>query len=173
MRRRVARSGGRRERGSILIIVAVMALLLFALTAWAVDGSRVYAMASTVQATADAASLAAAKMLPDQAAAKAAAISYAAKNMDPAVHGTVIDPGDVVFGNWNFLTREFTPTTVSTAINAVKVTANRNASNNNALPLVFAKAIGVSSAEIARSAVAAFTSSKAWDLCLVQDVTGS
>ena len=41
----------------MLILVAVMALMLFALTALAVDGSRVYATASTVQATADAASL--------------------------------------------------------------------------------------------------------------------
>ena len=163
----------RRERGAVLIIVAIMLILLFAFGALAVDGSHAWQVSSQCQATSDSAALAAARMLPDQAAAKREAISYGQKNMAPAVHGNVITAGDVEFGAWNFTTRVFTPTTAMTAVNAVRVKAGRSAANSNALPLTVAKAIGFGSTDVSAHSIAAFTSGKPWNLVLLQDVTNS
>lgn len=60
----------------------------------------VYRLETMLQATADAAALAAAVDLPNQGQALVAAKKYAKLNMPKAVHGEVLDPADVQFGAW-------------------------------------------------------------------------
>ncbi|MCK5365095.1 MAG: hypothetical protein KAR22_19085, partial [Gammaproteobacteria bacterium] len=62
-----------------------------------------------LQSTADASALAAVMSLPDQVDGLAQALVYAADNMNPAINGTVLRGSEVIFGNWNFSARTFTP----------------------------------------------------------------
>ena len=168
-----ARTGSRKERGVALILVAILVVLLFGMAALAVDGSHIYEIRTQVQATVDAAALAAAKQLPDQTAARAAAIDAATKNMDPSVHGTVVQPGDVEFGKWDFNTKTFVVTGSSSSINSVRVTVSRTVANNNPINLTIAKSMGFTTADVSRKAVAAYSASKPWDIAVLEDVTGS
>jgi Flp pilus assembly protein TadG len=163
----------RREAGAVMLLVAIALLMLVGLGALAIDGSHIYMVNTECQATADAAAVAAAYMLPDQAASVAEAIEYAQKNMRPGDHGNVIQAEDVVFGSWDFVTRTFTPTTDTADVNAVRVTAHRTTSHDNPLQLTLANALGFTTADIARTATAAFGTLGTWDLALAQDVTDS
>src|SRR5262245_19365371 len=122
---RSGRAPPRRESGMAMILIAVIVVILFGLGALAVDGGHIYEVRSQCQATADAAALAAGKVISDQAAARAAAIASAKKNMNPAVHGTVVTDKDVEFGAWDATAHKFTVTNVLKDINAVRVTAQR------------------------------------------------
>ena len=165
--------GTRPKTGLVLVFVAILIVVLLAFSALAIDGGHMYDVKARCQATADAASLAAGKQLPDLTAARLAAQEYGTKNMDPALNGVVIGFSDVEFGAWNFNTRVFAPTMVASNVNAVRVTASRAASNANPVSLSFARAIGFSSADVRSSAVAAYASGTAWDVLLLQDVTAS
>src|SRR5712692_7059305 len=63
--------------------------------------------------------------------------------------------------------------------NAVRVTTRRSATNNNALQLVFAPLIGISSFETAAQAIAVYglgninVAQPTWNVIVVQDITGS
>jgi len=163
----------RTESGMVVVIVAVFLVLLVGFVALVVDGGHAYETQTRCQATADAAALAAAGLLPDQAGAKAAALSYGVKNMDPVAHGTVVGASDVEFGAWSFTTKSFTPTTDPASVNAVRVYARRADANSNALPLSFGQVFGYSKTDVKGSAIAAAAGGKPWDLVLVQDVTSS
>lgn len=92
----------RDERGAVAVMVAAIATVLFAVGAVAVDMGNVYHKRADLQTNVDLAVLAAAAKLPDQAAARAAAADYLAKN---EVYGQVTtdltdsdpDNGDLQF----------------------------------------------------------------------------
>lgn len=69
----------------------------------------------------------------------------------------VIDPAnDVEFGNWDAPTKTFTVLTGAARSNAnsVRVTARRTTARGNAIPLVFARVIGLSSCDLTASCTA-------------------
>lgn len=72
-----------RERGSYLVLAAFVVLMMMIASALGVDVSRKYRLEQVAQDVADAAALAAANYLPDEPAARAAAVRY----IDQHTHG--------------------------------------------------------------------------------------
>ncbi|MGI9433219.1 MAG: TadG family pilus assembly protein, partial [Geminicoccaceae bacterium] len=116
--------------------------------ALAVDLARAQVFREQLQLSADAAVLAAAVNLPDVDAARKAARTYAAKNMDGAPY--VLADSDIVFGQWNPGSR--TVTRDEEAPRAVRVTLRLAKSNGNAVPTIFAGVFGHDTMDVAASA---------------------
>jgi hypothetical protein len=97
------------RRGAIIVITAILTTSMIALFALVLDFSRMGSLRNELQVSADASALAGAiELLPGKTPANAdpAARAYAASNL--AMQGTVtVD--SVVFGNWDNVTRVFTP----------------------------------------------------------------
>jgi Flp pilus assembly protein TadG len=89
------------ERGNIAAIVGVLMTVFVGSGAVMVDLGRAHALRADLEATADAAALAAAARLPDTKRARAAAVDYARKNMPVAEYGDVLRLEDIVFGAWD------------------------------------------------------------------------
>ncbi len=132
--------------------VAFSMVLLLGVTALALDAGLLYVMRNRLQATADAAALAGAVQLPDEAAASAEPLIYADKNMPFLDHGTVLDPSDVVLGNWVAFGRVFTAGGAPT--NAVQVTTRKATANGNPVNLFFAKLAGYDQMDVSATAIA-------------------
>ncbi len=64
------------ERGQVLIFAAISMVMLFGMAAFAIDISQAVYTRRALQASSDAAALAGAQLLPDEAAARATAIAY-------------------------------------------------------------------------------------------------
>jgi hypothetical protein len=92
-----------------------------------------------LQTAGDAAALAAVQKLPDTAAATAAALDLAARNV-PSNYGTVLRSTDFTFGTYDPEMQVFTPTTTNPT--AVKLTTGRLAANGNSLSTAFGWAVG-------------------------------
>lgn len=114
------------------------------------DGFRARTM---LQATADAAALAAVQDLPTADAVRATAINYGAANMSSDVYGSVVDADDVVVGDWDPATRSITPDDVTPT--AVLVVAREDSSNGNSLAVTFLRIMGLQSWNVRAAAVAA------------------
>ena len=140
------------EQGSIMAWTALGLVSLLGAAALTVDMGYMYVLNNQLQTTADAAASAAVKELPDQGAALAAAQDIVQKNMPSAAHGNVITAADVQFGNWNSATRTFTD--AGSPLNAVRVNARRDNTNNNAARTFFASALGFSDVSIGAQAIA-------------------
>ena len=78
------------QRAVVAVWVAFSMVLLLGVAALALDASSLYVTRNRLQATADAAALAGAFQLPDEAAASAEPLIYADKNMPFADHGDVL-----------------------------------------------------------------------------------
>ncbi len=107
----------------------------------AVDVTDAYRNQTMLQSTADASALAGVMSLPDQNDALAQALTYATDNMNPAINGNVLDADEVIFGNWDFDNRIFTPGTA--APDAVRVITRRDDANNNALATNFLRILSL------------------------------
>jgi hypothetical protein len=85
-------------RGGVLTYVTLALFALLAVTAFAIDVTRVHLAAQRAQNVADAAAYAGGALLPEAAAAKDAALKTAAANNDaqPA-WTTVVDPSDITY----------------------------------------------------------------------------
>jgi Flp pilus assembly protein TadG len=138
--------------GTILIKSAFALTMVLGLSGLAIDGGYLYFVRAQLQATADAAALAAAFDLPDPVVAKAKAQAYVEKNMPAAKHGSVVGTNDVQVGNWNAATKTFT---VGAPYSAVRVIARRASSNGNAVDLFFMRALGISTSNVVADAIAA------------------
>jgi Flp pilus assembly protein TadG len=183
----------RDQRGGVFVWMALSMVMFFALCAMGVDAAYLFLIRTELQATADAAAHAAAAALwPPGAAAPnlngvtiagtpypgaiATAQSYAAKNMPVVTNGTVVLAGDVLTGNWGCVGGGCTKVwTVNLApINAVRVTANRTAGHNNAVPAWFSTFLGRTSTDVVAQGTAAMqTGAKQWDLVIGNDISGS
>ena len=143
------------ESGAIAIWAGLSMPMILGIGALAFDMNSMYVTKAQLQYTADAAAIAAAKALPDQAAALTAAQYYANLNMSAGINGngTVIAAGDVEAGNWDSAGRVFTP--AGNPINAVRVSARRDQQNGNPISTSIASALGVSSVNISASTIAA------------------
>ncbi len=161
----------REQNGAIAAISAVMLIVILGFGAFAIDMSYAYTTRNLLQVTASSAALAAAPELPDQAQAVAKAMEYVEDNMAAANHGTALVNSDVVFGNWDIATETWTPG--ATPFNALEVTARRSTDNGNRLDLFLAPVLGLGFLDMEASAVAYAKTPTAWDVALVQDVTGT
>jgi uncharacterized membrane protein len=122
--RTLLRSLARDERGSVLPLVGLCMTVILGFAALAIDLGQQTAMRTQLEATADAAALAAAAQLPDESKARKKALEYAEQNMPPEAHGQVLDEEDIVFGTWYAETRQFVID--GPVANAVQVTVRRS-----------------------------------------------
>src|SRR5262245_35457982 len=139
------------ERGSILPLVGLCLLVVLGFGAIAIDLGQQAALRSELQATADAAALAAASRLPDLQKARTKALDYAERNMPAATNGAVLAEDDIVFGTWYGNTRQFVEN--GPVLNAVKVTARRSSSNGNPSPTFFLHIFGQDHADLSAGAM--------------------
>ncbi len=154
------------RRGNVLVLTLVLMVVMIGMLAYAVDlGCLVHAR-TDLQRTADAAALAAAAKLPDEAAAETVVHDVAAENgWSPGIkisdgdtyNGDDLDPVEIEFGYWDRDTATFTsPAPFSMDSNAVRVTLQRTEAAGNPLKLFFARIFGVADADVSASATALY-----------------
>ena len=161
----------RNRSGAVILYVTAGLTVFVGFSALAIDGSYLYVMHNRMQSAADAAALAAASQLPDAADTRAAAISYAQKNLPSGENGVVLKNADVILGTWDDDTRTFTAGV--TPANAVQVTVRRAAANANSVQLFLASMFGEDSIDLSATATATFGTAGDWDMTIVQDVSNS
>ncbi len=127
-------------------------ILLVGITGLAVDVTDGLRNRTMLQATADAAALAAAIDLPNTDAAVATAVSYAVENMPSGTNGNVLDPADVQIGLWDADLKFLD--TGSAQPDSVLVTARQTEENNNPVPVNFLRIIGLMNWNVRAQAVA-------------------
>ena len=110
----------RDEFGSVAVWAGLGLVAIMGLAGLAVDTGYLYMQQNRLQVAADAATMAAVSQLPDQTAARNAALDYAEKNLPAAANGTVLAAADVVMGRWDEATRAFTAG--GSPVNAVQAT---------------------------------------------------
>ena len=152
MLRGYARSFLTDETGGGTIMGLLWFILLVGITGMAVDVTDAFRNRTMLQATADAAALAGAIDLRNDAAVVAAAVAYSAENMGTEINGSVLDPADVHIGLWDAATQSLD--TASAFPDAVMVTVHRSAANANALPVNFLRIIGLQTWNVVSQAVA-------------------
>jgi len=155
---------GRDDRGVIFIIVGLSLPVIFGAAAISVDFGQLLYIQTELQTAADAAALAATDAFEDEDEAKSIAVSYAELNMPVAENGDVLDPDDVILGNWDQDTTTFTA--AGTPTNAVQVTTRRATANGNAVPLYFAQLIGFETRDVEATAIA-FTDTSDDNFCIL------
>ena len=133
--------------------------------------SYAYSERNLLQATADAAALAAAPEVPNKNKARNMALQYVEANMPDELHGKVLDREDVVLGHWDPVSETWTPNVGP--LNAVQVTTRRSTDNGNRLDLFLAPILGLDALDLEASAVAYARAPSGWDVALVQDVSFS
>lgn len=159
------------QKGAVAAMAAVSLVVILGFGAFAIDMSYAYATRNMLQVTAEAAALAGAPELPDQAAVVAKALEYVEENMPAANHGTVLESSDIVLGHWDPINEIWSPNV--TPFNAVEVTTRRSTENDNRLNLFLSPILGLGFLDMETSAVAYARNPTAWDVALVQDVTAS
>jgi len=90
----IVRPAGSRERGQILPMVALMAVVLIAMIGIAIDVGRIMVVKAQLARAVDAAALAGSLKLPDMQAAADEAYLYIKENEPDADSGTTTSPGD-------------------------------------------------------------------------------
>jgi hypothetical protein len=106
---------------------------------------------------ADAAARAGAAALPQGVtAAQNAVVQYAAANKCDGTTVTIDPNTDIEFGSYDAASKTFTTLTGSARsnANAIRVSAHRTAAGGNAIPLLFARALGQSTCDIHTSSTA-------------------
>ena len=145
----------RREDGGVAVMLAVGLAMLIGAAAIAVDLSYLYVERNRLQVAADAAALAGANALPDEAEARSKAIEFAARNMPDTAHGTVLVDQDIEIGAWDTVSRTFT--VGATPANAVRVATRRDGVNGNPVSLFFGKVLGINTLDLSASSIAGGT----------------
>jgi hypothetical protein len=144
-----------RQRGNVIILFAVLLPMLLGFAALVVDLGHGWQVRNQLQNAADAAALAGARDLDgtplQYVPARLSAVYYS--GLHQANGASVSLPiGNVVLGNWNFLTRTFTPdpgTMPSYRVNAVSVTAPTLTVSTWLAPI-----LGISSENVGATAIA-------------------
>ncbi|KPJ79751.1 MAG: hypothetical protein AMJ58_10915 [Gammaproteobacteria bacterium SG8_30] len=144
-------------------LVALTALI--AAAALAIDAGMILVARTQAQNVSDAAALAAARDLIDKTgptvtlgAAEAAGLAIGAANGAVVNASVTLEPGDLVYGNWDLETETFDPGVDLTdpyVVTAVQVTSRlAEASPNNPIPAFMAKILGINSFDVGASAIA-------------------
>ena len=144
-----------RQRGAIAVLAAFMLIILLAMVAFAVDLGYIAYAKTELQRSADAAALAAAARLPDQAAAIQVAIASCKENQ-PGVTPD-LNPSGVEFGYWDQGGTSFEAASLGGSPSAVRVTVRRTTATGNPLNLFFGRLLGKSFADVTASATASRT----------------
>ncbi len=98
----------RDEGGGYTIWGLTWFILYVGIGGLAVDVTDAFRNQTMLQATADSAALAGiVSPLGDESEVDTWAVTYAAFNMSPSVHGDVLKTTEVDIGRWNFTTRSF------------------------------------------------------------------
>lgn len=139
------------KSGNVMILFALVAPILVGFAALAVDISYAYFTRNALQIAADAGALAGAAKGLDPTATPLAVKDLVAKNV-PANFGKVINNSDIELGNYNRISKIFTPSNVSP--NAVRVTTHRDNSVANPLPTFFGKIFKLNFIQVSAQAVA-------------------
>ncbi len=169
------------QAGGTTVFFAVSLTVLLGAAALSIDYARAVAARQLLASAADAAVLAAASRLPDQASARSTALSYIEKNIPQSQYGQVLRDEDIEFGVWDADCREFRPlksgngegrkedgkrsggsngacrlanSLLGAEPSAVRITTRLSPDNGNGLNTLFARVFGQDSMEIAARAVA-------------------
>lgn len=150
-----------RERGAVLVLVAVMIVALIGFAALVVDIGTLYKVRSELQNASDSAAHAGAMSL-DRTAAGIAAARERAKEYALLHHAdrtpVALDDADIEFGFWDETTRTFislgTDPLVPAAVNAVRVIDRREAQSQNPVVLALAPLLAMSRADVRSDAIA-------------------
>jgi len=158
----------RRRRGAILLMAAMLAVVMLAMIAFAVDVGGIVLVRSQLQNAADSSAMAAAAtMRLARSEMEAVAREFAGYHV---AGGTKVDlvSDDIEYGIWDVSTRTFTP--IKTPGNAVRVTARTDEDVNGRSPLFFARIFGGMDFAQRASAVAM---ANPRDIAFVVDLSGS
>jgi type II secretory pathway pseudopilin PulG len=111
------------RRGAVVVILGIMALTLMSISAISIDFSRLWTLRNELQTSADAAAHAAAiQLVPPHNAGVWDSAARTFANVNLAMQGTVtVD--SVIPGDWDDITRTFTPNAPHT--DAISVTVSR------------------------------------------------
>jgi len=140
-----------------LAYVAVATVALLAVCSLAVDLGRVRLVKAELQLAADAAARHAVVGLPNgYLTAEDRAVDAADDNKADGTAVVLNRAQDLEYGTWDAYTRAFTPLQGARRddATAVRVTARRTSARGDAVPLVLARAIGMSTCDATASAVA-------------------
>lgn len=144
------------RRGAVLAIMPFMIVMMLALAMLMVDLGYVFSTRSGLQNAADAAGLAAALRLREPKSKpkeiRQLAIEFANHNQ-PDVE-SVLTPGDVEIGEWDFENKSFSAGGAEP--NAVRVTVRRDGVQSTSLVLFFSKVFGVDEIDMSVASVTAF-----------------
>ena len=170
------------EKGVVAIYVAITMFVFIGIAVLAVDVGYWMVGRTELQRTADAAALAATRMLgriyecdgnivacpgpmpyQDQLVyvADAAAIRNASKDVaiqnqaGGSTEGIMLNDDDIVIGNWDASTRTLVPNLTSP--DAVRVTSRRDGAANSPISTFFARVMGVNTVNVSATATAALT----------------
>jgi hypothetical protein len=151
------------ELGGGTIMGLLWFMLLVGITGMAVDTTNGFRNRTMLQATADAAVLAAVIDLPNEATAVATAVFYSVSNMPGTMYGEVLKAADVEVGAWDMAARSHTeggvvPDPLDPAgglfPDTVRVTLRQTEANANAVPVNFLRIIGLMTWDVNVEAVA-------------------
>lgn len=128
------------------------AILILGVAGLAVDITQGLRVRTQLQATADAAALAAAIDLPDENRVIASAVAYSRANMARGEHGTVLRDSDVETGRWHPQYHLFDAT--SPTPDAVRVRVRRATENENPVPALLLRIVGWNKWDVTVHAIA-------------------
>jgi Flp pilus assembly protein TadG len=140
------------RRGAAAVVFALATPMLIGATGFAVDGGLMYIAQSRLQTAADAAALAGAKELEDNAGGAATRAIALATSNSPANAGNTLVAQDIVTGTWDPASRTFTPGGANP--DAIQVTTRHAAANGNPHNLIFGGFLGLNSMDLSATAVA-------------------
>jgi hypothetical protein len=153
----------REERGGGTIMGLLWFILIVGVTGLAVDSTNGLRNRTLLQATADAAALAAVIDLPDTTEAVLSAIDSSVTNMPNSAYGDVLKADGVETGTWHMDNRSFeVGGLVPDPLNptgpmlpdSVRVALHQTAANANAVPVNFLRIIGLDTWDVNVEAVA-------------------
>ena len=142
------------EDGSATIWSVFWFLAMVAFAGVSVDTTNAFRSRTMLQATADAAALAAVIDLPRRQPAIASAMEYAQKNMPPHVYGDVLVEADVEVGTWDHDNRVFAADAETPLPDAVRVTLRTRFARGNAVLTSFLRMTGWDGWQLDATAVA-------------------
>ena len=170
-----------RQRGSVIVAVAVALTALLGMAALSVDYGVVAIARQQLQNTADAAALAAAGQLGDgggDGSARQVAVQVA--NCKQCLKRPVtINPGlDISVGAWDPVTRQVVAPVATHGSTAVQVTVRRTSgSPDGPVPLGFSRIFGINSANVTATAAAGIVvgtgDRKPMEMIVIQDASSS
>jgi hypothetical protein len=144
------------RRGMVLVYVTVTMTIFVAIISLAIDVAHVRVVKIELQQAADAAALYAGEGLAvSGAVCQANAIAAAGNNYADGTQVVLSASTDITYGTWNESTTTFTALSGwSSSATAVRITCRRTAASNNAVNLMFAQVLGISTMDVVATSTA-------------------